>query len=84
MLPLFRAVVKFCSTNRLFTYFLYVVYGKEVDSGSRKLNFTPNFDIGHKKGVLHLTCSSIALYSIGGGVSGPNMIKLLNVLSKFW
>ena len=37
-------------------YFVHVVCGKEVDSGTRVLNFTYDFDIGHKEGVLQLAC----------------------------
>ena len=47
MLPLFRAVVKFCSTNRLFTLFRAVVKKLEIFRGVMQ-NFL-GFNRGSRK-----------------------------------
>ena len=62
-------------------YFLYVAYEKDVDSGTRKLNFTLNFGISHKKGLSQLACSNTLLYCIYSGRSGENC-KPLQFVSK--
>ena len=44
-------------------------------------SITQHFDIGHKKGLLQLHCSSTVLYCIGGGKSGKNC-KTLQFISN--
>ena len=43
-------------------------------TGNRKLHFTQNFDIGHKKGLSQLSCSSIVLYCKVGVSLGKTAI----------
>ena len=62
-------------------YFLYIVYGMVVDSGTRKLNFTQNFDIGHKKGLSQQACSISVLYCVCNAKSGKNC-RTLQFVSK--
>ena len=62
-------------------YFLYVVYGKEVDSGIRKLNFTHNFDIGHKR-YYHCKLTQTLYFAVYIVASLGKIAKALQFVSK--